>query len=63
MNATLWQATMQQFGSHLVLPKETGMATVNCHCDFFSEKSPSGPINTVYSLGFLMFFYLFPHMR
>jgi hypothetical protein len=64
MNATLWQATSAAVSVlNLVLPK-TGIATVNCHCDFFSEKSPSGPISMViFSLGFKtdFNFYLFPH--
>jgi hypothetical protein len=63
MNATLWQATSAAVSVlNLVLQEEKNVATVNCHCDFFSEKSPSGPISMViFSLGFktvLMFFYV-----
>jgi hypothetical protein len=60
MNATLWQATSAAVSVlNLVLPKETGIATVNCHCDFFSEKSPSGPSMVIFSLGFKTDFNVF----
>jgi hypothetical protein len=60
MNATLWQATSSSLGSQSVLPKRRNVATVNCHCDFFSEKSPSGPISMViFSLGFKTDFNVF----
>jgi hypothetical protein len=61
MNATLWQATMQQSRfSILYYLGDRNVATVNCHCDFFSEKSPSGPISMViFSLGFKTDFNVF----
>jgi hypothetical protein len=67
MNATLWQATSAAVSVLNLVLRRPDVATVNCHCDFFSEKSPSGPISMViFSLGFktvLMFFYVSHNVR